>query len=88
MSNTTSGTPGNQRGALSLEEWRLQRGITFAELARLLGVTDTTAWAYCLPRDHERAIAPRKRLMEKIVEVTDGAVDLTTFFASPAKAAA
>lgn len=83
-----SGPTGERRGALSLDAWRVQRGMTFAELAQLLGVTDTTAWAYCLPRDHERAIAPRKRLMEKIATMTEGAVDLTTFFASPAKAAA
>lgn len=82
-----TGTEGNGRGTLTLEQWRVQREITFADLAELLGVAETTAWAYCLPRDHKRAMAPRQRLMTKIIEVTEGAVDVTSFFAG-ARAAA
>lgn len=83
MSNTISG--GESR---TLENWRQAKGLTYQQLATLLGVTWTTAWAYCQTPEHARSLAPRKPIMERLLAVTEGAVDPATFYRSPQREAA
>jgi len=60
---------------MTLEEWRKQQGLTQAELADRLGLESRqSVYRY------EKGQLPRRTMLNKIKELTDGKVTANDFF--------
>lgn len=61
---------------MTLEQWRQNEGLTYSQLATLLGLKDgSSARRYCLPSDHKDHRYPRSAdLRRRIANLTEGRV--------------
>lgn len=69
---------------MTLEDWRLDEGLTYRALARVLSsgemhVTWETVRRWCLPEEDALSRAPDRRWMRRIYEVTGGQVTPNDF---------
>lgn len=64
---------------MKLREWRQEQGLSDAELARRLSTGRENVRRYQLPPDHPQFQMPRKDMMRRIYELTDGQVTANEF---------
>lgn len=69
---------------MTLEDWRLEEGLTYRALADRLSdanlrVNEETARRWCLPEGDALSRTPDRAWMRRIFEVTDGAVTPNDF---------
>ena len=67
---------------MKLDTWRKENNLSYSELARKLGQSETTmARRWCYPPGDIRQLIPRKgQNMDRIIEVTGGAVMPNDFY--------
>ena len=66
---------------MSLNEWRLEKAISYSELARRLGSRHATVVRrWCLHAGHKQRMIPSMRYMHMIIELTRGSVTPTDFY--------
>ena len=66
---------------MTLNEYRLQKKLTYLALSKLLGFDQATmARRWCLPRAHPQSQTPSNRNMALIIEITQSAVTPNDFY--------
>jgi|TARA_R100001377_G_scaffold12886_1_gene6469 hypothetical protein len=66
---------------MTLNEFRLNKKLTYIALSKLLGFDQATmSRRWCLPRAHPQSQTPSARNMEKIIEATQSAVTPNDFY--------
>tara|TARA_Y100000589_G_scaffold323438_1_gene357972 strand:- start:148 stop:369 length:222 start_codon:yes stop_codon:yes gene_type:complete len=67
---------------MKLDTWRRENGLSYRALAQKLGQKEATiARRWCLPPGHQDQLIPRKGPnMDRIIEVTNGAVMPNDFY--------
>jgi|TARA_R110000796_G_scaffold125618_1_gene240152 transcriptional regulator with XRE-family HTH domain len=66
---------------MTLNEYRMQKNLTYAALAKLLGFDQATmARRWCLPRAHPQSQTPSAKNMANIIEITQSAVTPNDFY--------
>ena len=69
------------RQGMTLDDFRRQQKLTYRQLAELLGASHATvARRWCLDIDNKDRMIPAPNFMERIVNVTDGAVTPNDFY--------
>jgi len=67
---------------MTLDQYRQAKGLSYSALARVTGASHAAvARRWCLPSSHKDAKIPSRKFMLRIVNVTDGAVQPTSFYA-------
>lgn len=69
---------------MTLEDWRLEEGVTYARLAELIStkdhkVSEETVRRWCLSEDHQLSRTPSRAEMRRVYAVTHGAVTPNDF---------
>jgi hypothetical protein len=69
---------------MTLEDWRLEEGLTYARLAELLSEKDQAVSAetvrrYCMPEEQSLSRIPDPPMLRKIFRVTQGKVTPNDF---------
>ena len=59
---------------MNQKQYRTSQGLTLKAFGELIGVAKMTAWRY------ENGDAPAPKVMQRILEVTDGAIDVRTYY--------
>tara|TARA_R100000654_G_scaffold21098_1_gene42599 strand:+ start:1252 stop:1464 length:213 start_codon:yes stop_codon:yes gene_type:complete len=66
---------------MTLDEFRKSKNLSYKRLSELVGAKHATvARRWCLPQGHEQRMIPAPNYMEKIMTVTDGAVQPNDFY--------
>lgn len=65
-----------------IDQYRQSKGLSYSAPARVTGVSHAAvARRWCLPSTHKDAKIPSRKFMLRIVDVTDGAFQPTSFYA-------
>ena len=64
---------------MTLEEWRLKMGRSYARMGGELGVSEETARRFCLPEKHALSRFPDRAMLRKIEALTGGQVTAADF---------
>ena len=68
---------------MTLNEWRLERGLSYRKLASLMDSPHATvARRWCLPAEHKDQMIPSPAKMLAIYRLTDGSVQPNDFYLS------
>ena len=66
---------------MKLEDWRLDKGYTYRDLARKLDAPGAgVVHRWCLPISNKRRVRPNEEYMRRIKIATNGAVQPNDFF--------
>lgn len=66
---------------MTLESYRKSKSLSYADLARLLGVSHATmVRRWCRPFGAEDKVIPTVRYMERIINLTHGSVTPNDFY--------
>tara|TARA_R100001440_G_scaffold26070_2_gene42386 strand:+ start:1031 stop:1246 length:216 start_codon:yes stop_codon:yes gene_type:complete len=66
---------------MTLEQYRLDKGWTYAELANKLGASHATiARRWCLRHNNKEKLIPSPKYMDRIMLMTDSAVMPNDFY--------
>lgn len=69
---------------MTLLQWKIKNGYTWAGLAHVFGVSDgNIVRRWCLPLDDGARKIPRREMMLKIYELTNGEVEPNDFYLKP-----
>lgn len=68
----------------ALDRWRVERRLSYPDLAELLGCDTSSAWRYCLPISHARFRVPPSDVMARILIITERKVLPNDFYAMTA----
>lgn len=68
---------------ISLDEWRLRRGLTYRGLGELIGCRVKLAFAYCQDPGTDKFNRPGDVNMARIYVITDGDVQPNSFYRLP-----
>tara|TARA_Y100000004_G_scaffold136481_1_gene154574 strand:+ start:3291 stop:3521 length:231 start_codon:yes stop_codon:yes gene_type:complete len=66
---------------MTLNEWRTKEGYSYRGLAKKLGAGGATSVRrWCLPQSHKDRLIPNVMYMQRIVDVSQGAVMPNDFY--------
>jgi len=66
---------------MTLDEFRRSKNLSYKRLSELIGASHATvARRWCLPAEHQDRMIPAADFMERIMTVTDGAVQPNDFY--------